>query len=171
MKVLAIDPANKSGWAHTCGRSGVWLLTDRMDEHPGARLVRFEKRLLATLDELGADLIAAEDASFGSPNPAVQAMHNEMRGVIHLIGARLSIDVKLFAPCTIKAFATGNGHAKKPQMIAACQRILGVVPADDNEADAIWIRELALRPDCWAVTKPKKVGRFKAKAKKAERLF
>lgn len=38
---------------------------------------------------------------------------------------------------TAKKFATGNGKAKKPAMIAAAKEILGRDPVDDNEADAV----------------------------------
>jgi Holliday junction resolvasome RuvABC endonuclease subunit len=39
---------------------------------------------------------------------------------------------------TIKKSFTGNGNAKKPAMIAECEK-RGYKPADDNEADAIAI--------------------------------
>jgi len=43
----------------------------------------------------------------------------------------------------IKKHATGNGRATKPQMIAAARR-LGWRPADDNEADALWLLDFAV---------------------------
>ena len=38
---------------------------------------------------------------------------------------------------TLKKWATGNGHAKKPDMIKRAREILGREPIDDNEADAV----------------------------------
>lgn len=38
-----------------------------------------------------------------------------------------------------KLFATGNGNADKKAMVAAAKRVLGVVVANDNEADALWL--------------------------------
>ena len=130
-----------------------------------------EQHLEAAIAEMGCDTLAAEDASFGSPNPAVQAMHNELRGVIHLVGFRHSIPVRLFAPSTIKAFACGSGRADKEQMKSAAKRLLGISVSDDNIADALWILALAGRPDCWAKqkTKPSK-GRRKG-TNKANNLF
>lgn len=167
--ILALDPANHTGWAHSNGAYGVWNLSSPLDSHKGQRLERLEQHLEAAIAEMGCDTLAAEDASFGSPNPAVQAMHNELRGVIHLVGFRHSIPVRLFAPSTIKAFACGSGRAKKPQMIAALKRLLGITTVDDNVADAIWIRELCKRPDCWAKAPAKKVKL--PKGTKAARLF
>lgn len=40
---------------------------------------------------------------------------------------------------TIKRRATGNGSASKEMMVDACCAKLGIIPEDDNEADALWI--------------------------------
>jgi len=45
---------------------------------------------------------------------------------------------------TIKKFATGKGNAGKGAMIAACEDRFGVPPIDDNEADAVCLREYVL---------------------------
>ena len=121
MNVLAIDPANRTGFAHSDGHKGVECITRAVDNHPGLRLIRFEEWLVEMLAHHPTDLIAAEDASFGSPNPSIQAMHNELRGIIHLVAAEHHIKVKLFQPTSIKVHATGRGNAKKPEMVKACQ--------------------------------------------------
>ena len=43
---------------------------------------------------------------------------------------------------TLKKHATGSGRAKKPEMIKAA-RARGWNPKDDNEADALWLLDLA----------------------------
>jgi len=43
----------------------------------------------------------------------------------------------------LKKFATGSGRANKDDMIDAARRA-GYGPQDDNEADAIWLREYAI---------------------------
>lgn len=45
---------------------------------------------------------------------------------------------------TIKKFATGRGNASKSEMLLACSEKFGVIPSDDNEADAVALRELVL---------------------------
>jgi len=169
IRILALDPASVTGYAWSDGtrrEHGVWILGT--ETH---RLMALESRLEEHLTRLPCDLIAFEDASFGSPNPNVQAMHNELRGVIKLVASRRHIRFVLFHPTTIKAFATGSGRAKKPQMMAACKRLLGITPSDDNEADALWILELAKNPKQWAEPSKAKVKRVKAARKKEPRLF
>lgn len=140
-KILALDPANKVGYAHTSGIRGTVSIARKGDDD-GARLARFYEWLRTTLDAHETHAIAAEDASFGSRNPSVQASHNELRGIIKLVGAQAGIPVTLYAPTTIKAFATGSGRADKAQMMAACRLQLRIEPSDDNEADALWILAL-----------------------------
>lgn len=160
-RILALDPAQRCGFAHSNGKHGVWVLTAK-----GTTLEEQHVRLATLIDEAielwGCDMLATENAGFGSHNPNVQAMHNERLGVIRLAAARHGAHIETFQPGTIKAFATGDGRAKKPAMVAACKRMLGIDVDSDDEADAIWILELAKRPDCWA--KPVK----KAKASKAK---
>jgi len=45
---------------------------------------------------------------------------------------------------TIKKFATGKGNASKTAVMAACADKFGVLPSDDNEADAVALREYVL---------------------------
>lgn len=174
MRCLAIDPSNRTGFAHSDGYRGVEILTRAADTHPGQRLIRFEEWLTETLANHPTELIAAEDASFGSPNPNVQAMHNELRGIIHLVAAEHGIDVKLFQPASIKAHATGKGNAKKPAMVRACQDHIDKSVVDEDLADALWILDLARRPDCWPQPKliKKRRGKVLPPTKRyAPRLF
>jgi Holliday junction resolvasome RuvABC endonuclease subunit len=160
-RILALDPANRCGFAHSNGRRGVWELKRKTDKHPGARLVRFYKHLTAAVQAWGCDLIASEDASMGSRHENVKAMHNELRGIIHLVAAKHGCEVKLFSPGQIKSHACDDGFAEKHQMIAAVKRHFGIVTQDNDEADAIWVLDLAKRPDCWARQVSKKWRGFK----------
>lgn len=148
-RVLGIDPANRTGFAHSDGYRGFIDLARAADQHPGERLIRFSNWLEETLDTHVTELIAAEDASFGSNNPHTAAQHNQLKALILLIAAEFGLPVKFFQPTTIKAFATGSGSAGKDQMKRACKTFHGIDIADENVADAFWIMELAKRPDCW----------------------
>lgn len=44
----------------------------------------------------------------------------------------------------IKKLATGSGAAPKPQVLAAAIRRLGYAGHDDNQADALWLRQMGL---------------------------
>lgn len=179
MKILALDPAARTGWAWQDTATpnsiafGTWNLgTSRALSEQHQEL---ERLLEKWIRDYGVDTIASENAGFGSHNPAVQASHNERLGLIRLITARHSCELILLNPMTIKVFATGNGHAKKDQMIATCKSLLQITPGDDNQADAIWLLKCALRPDCWpqpaAKKPPAKAFRSPKAAKKAGRLF
>lgn len=179
MNILALDPANLTGYAHSNGEHGTWdiTITPRgKPEHPGNRLLVFEATLVMTIRQWGCDFLAAEDASFGSNNPHTAAQHNELKGVILRVAAEHCPEatLKFFGPSTIKLYATGDGRAKKPAMIKAFERHFGYKPRDDNEADALWVLELAKRPDCW----PKKAVKVRkqkvlkhAKPRKPGTLF
>jgi Holliday junction resolvasome RuvABC endonuclease subunit len=46
---------------------------------------------------------------------------------------------------TIKKHATGKGNAKKPAMVNAAYMISGIIPDDDNQADAICILDYTIK--------------------------
>ena len=47
------------------------------------------------------------------------------------------------APTVLKKFATGKGNASKEEVFSAAVQLLGLDPsAKDDEADALWLREL-----------------------------
>lgn len=47
-------------------------------------------------------------------------------------------------PATLKTFATGRGNADKTAMVIAARDRLGYDGTANDEADALWLRELAL---------------------------
>lgn len=143
MNILGLDPAAHCGWAHSVGHCGVFELVNRTDRHPGTRLERLRAQLYGIKRSLGVDLIAFEDAAFGSINPHTAAMHNELRGVIKLIASEWSVPVELYKPTQIKKWLTGNGNAKKNQMIRFVESMFGLRTNDDNVADAVAIMEMA----------------------------
>ena len=168
--ILALDPATRTGYAHSAGRYGVWDLGIRGTEHEGRRLVRLRDQLLAAHGAWGFNRLAFEEASFGSHNPSVQAFHNELRGVIKHVAAELQVPFVGYHIGTIKAFACGNGHAKKDQMIRAAKTVLGIETTDDNVADALFVLELAKTGHDGA-TKKQAARKVRQKLAKEPRLF
>ena len=158
-RILALDPANQTGWAYLTadGRRlfGTWAIAKPGDDHPGDRLRRLRDGLVEFLGVYPADVIACEDAHFGSRNHEVAAMHSELRGIVKLVAAEHGARYVAYKPNTIKKFATGCGLAKKWQVVAACKTVLGIEPEDDNVADALFILELARQDRPAASTKPK----------------
>lgn len=79
----------------------------------------------------------------------VNRSHNALRsGYLHgIIRAELFrlgyawIDVP---PAVVKKYATGRGNAPKVDVVVAARDRLGYEGTDDNEADALWLRQIGL---------------------------
>lgn len=178
MKILALDPAQLCGFAwhdataaQFAPHSGTWDLA-RGKASLAEQHVRLASYVRAMHQSHGIEIIASENAGFGSHNPAVQASHNERLGCLRMIAQELGVELVTFQPTSIKAYATGSGRADKQQMISACKRILNLRPIDDNECDAIWICHMAAHPHHWPKPAQKKPKALRTKAaKKSGRLF
>ena len=147
MKTLALDPATHCGWAHSCGASGTWDLSTRRDESGGMKLIRLRAKLneIATA-EPGLGLVVFEAARHAAPKMQGALVHQaRLQGVIELWCIDAGIEYRAYSPSEIKKHATGKGNAGKPAVLAAARakwpdrRI-----EDDNEADALWLLDLAL---------------------------
>lgn len=140
LNVLAIDPAQRSGWAWSDGIrrwSGIWLL----GKTRGMSLACFIRE---KVEQLPTDVIAFENAGFGSRNPAVQALHNELAGVIKCVAEELGLRCWAFNPGTWKRLALGRG--KLPKGEAGKKRVKellrihhGIEETDSDVADATGI--------------------------------
>lgn len=53
-------------------------------------------------------------------------------------------NIVLVKPATIKRYATGHGQANKAAIIGAAQDLLGYTGNSDDEADALWLRQIGL---------------------------
>lgn len=78
----------------------------------------------------------AYEAKGGAAHNVQNELNAIMRFSLHLKG----IPAFTAAPNTIKKFATGNGNAKKPEMVAAARELPGIRDSlTDNEADALFL--------------------------------
>lgn len=87
-------------------------------------------------------LVVVEGYAMGMGRNAQNHAAGELGGVIRLAlyeAGYLVVDVP---PATLKKFATGKGNANKSEMLAAAIRRLGYEGANDNEADALWLRTM-----------------------------
>ncbi len=146
-QILAIDPATKTGWAHTCGASGVWDLSLKADESSGMRLVRFEGKLLEILDTIGADIIVYEGARYNSgrnANSNAFKLVSKLEGIIEKICEEEGyVECKNYNISQIKSHA---GAKKKEEILQkAKEKWSDRIIADDNEADALWLLDLAMK--------------------------
>lgn len=143
MNILAIDPSTHCGFAHSCGASGTWDLSVRRDESAGMRLIRFRSKFVEALR--GVDLVVFEAARHAAPKMqgplVVQA---EIQGVLKVVCEERGMQYRGYSPAEIKKHATGKGNASKDAVLEAARNRWPHV-ADDNEADALWLLDLATK--------------------------
>lgn len=143
MNILALDPATKCGWAHSSGASGTWDLSIRRDESDGMRLLRLAAKLAEVCKGGGVDVIVFEAARHAAPKMAgALVVQAELQGQIKRFATEQGIQYRGYSPTEIKKHATGKGNASKDQVRTAAELKFKPV-ADDNEADALWLLDLA----------------------------
>lgn len=86
--------------------------------------------------------VAIEGPAFSRSN----GMHElgQLAGVIYVAVHEAGIDPVIVSPGTVKKYATGKGTANKAEVLVAAVRRLGYDGADDNQADALWLRAAVL---------------------------
>mgnify|MGYP001330982979 CR=1 FL=1 len=155
MMILAIDPGSRAGWAMMRNGerfSGVWDNAPQRQTKARPADPKYYRVFYAYValqffcDSYGyPDLIVCEDAAgFMRGKSAVEASH-KYRAIIEFFCAKHNIKLVYVQPADIKRFATGKGNADKTEMIAVARDKYGYTGNDDNEADAIIIRE-------WGIT-------------------
>lgn len=146
MKVLALDPATKCGWAHSSGGSGTWDFSTRRDESGGMKLIRLQGKLNEVLHGVGLDLVVFEATRNAGPHMQGAVVHQaELQGVIKLWCESNHIEYRGYSPTEIKKSATGKGNSNKAAMKeAAIRKWPHLSNADDNEIDALFLLDLAL---------------------------
>ena len=143
MKILAVDPATRCGWAHSDGISGTWDLSVRRDESAGMRLIRMTGKLREIHQSCGIDVLVYEAARHAAPKmQGALVVQATMQGVIIHWCEEHGVEYRGYSPTEIKRHATGSGRANKADMIAAAVARVGHA-IDDNQADALWLLDLA----------------------------
>lgn len=146
MKVLALDLGTKCGWAVFVDgariASGVWLLqSDRQRRFEGAGMKWL--RLRSHLDEVGkVDKVALEEVRRHMGVDAAHAYGGALATVSSWCEAN-GVPYEGIPVATVKKHATGKGNATKDAMVEAARAKWSVSLASDDEADALWIGDLA----------------------------
>lgn len=152
MRILALDLATKTGWAHSDGPSGVWDFSILRDESGGMRLVRFSTKLKEIMRGLGADVIVFEAVSAGAgakTNLDGIKIGSKLQGILELFVEQTEgVESRSYYLQEIKAHAIPAKKVKrdKDAMVAAAKRKWPEVEIiDDNHADALFLLDLAQR--------------------------
>ena len=146
MKILALDPATLTGWAHSDGASGTWDLSVLRDESAGMRLIRLRSKLHDIKESVGVDLLVFEAARNAAPKmQGALVVQAELQGAIKLWCEDLGVNYRGYSPSEIKKHATGKGNASKQDMADASKsKPWAKSGQDDNEVDALWLLDLAV---------------------------
>jgi len=139
--ILALDQASKLGWALSKDSYGIWDLTTRKDESIGMKLLRFEAKLIEVIELSKINLVVYERVAGRFKSSLIHAA--KLVAIIESTCEKRGINYRAYSAKEIKQFATGKGNCGKPAMIAAAKEKLGYLGNNDNEADALWILELA----------------------------
>lgn len=153
MKILALDFATKTGFAHSDGESGSWDLKAKRDQSLSIRLLNLKRNLDVVLRDKGVDLVVFEAVRFaGMSNGLIPCA--ELQGVVKAWCEEHNIPYKGYASTTIKFHAVGSGkgkgrkHSNKEAMIDAAERKWKRAFEDDDEVDALWLLDLAMGEFC-----------------------
>lgn len=144
-KVLALDLGTTTGWAACIdGRvqSGTWMFRPSRYEGGGMRYVRFRHQVAEANTLLGPfDAVYFEEVRRHAGTDAAH-VYGGLLATLTAWCEEFHIPYQGVPVATIKRHATNKGNADKTAMIAAAVN-RGWTPADDNEADALWILDWA----------------------------
>lgn len=144
--ILALDLGTQGGWAvrKDSGRveSGSESFACRKHEPVGMRWARFRAFLVDT-KAANPDLamVIFEDVKRHLGTESAHCF-GAFRALTELFTAHHNLELRAIGVGTWKKHFTGNGAAKKEQIIDVCKS-LGYQPKDSNEADAIGILHVA----------------------------
>jgi Holliday junction resolvasome RuvABC endonuclease subunit len=141
IKLLAIDPAERTGWAISKTEYGLWDLKPKRDENFAFKLLKLKAKLKEIVQLAEINTIVYERPSGHHANAVIS--HSKLVAVIEMFTTENNIPMKGYSAKEIKKFATDNGNANKEKMLIAARQKLGYIGEDDNEADALWLWCLA----------------------------
>lgn len=162
VNILALDLANKCGWAvrDRDGRiaHGTEVFTPKDGWSAGQRWQRFRSWLASMVREHQINSIAYEIVVQGQGRSSVAAgdVYGGFKALVELAADSHNLELHAAHVATIKKFWTGSGRADKREMVSEASR-RGFRVRDDNAADALAILH-------WAIAK--ETGAWKPEPKK-----
>ncbi|MEM5429384.1 hypothetical protein [Cupriavidus oxalaticus] len=140
LNVLALDLGTTTGWAVATrdGRqkSGSLRLDPKKLGGNGRRWIAFREFLTATAREAGGVQAVYYERVCSHTGTTAAHVYGGYLAMLEAWCAANNIPMHGVAVATAKKAWTGNGRAKKPDMIAEAER-RGVKVIDDNHADAL----------------------------------
>ena len=134
-EVLALDIATHTGY-FSVHEAGTWNFTESRRRNGNRMHGAFRTVLVSFIRAHGIRRVVTEDVSVNRYFYDMRRL-SELRGILIEVCDSLGLPEPEFVnPAVLKKWATGDGHATKAQMVAACKERYGIIPVDDNAADA-----------------------------------
>lgn len=141
MRVLALDLSlTSTGMAFPDG--GVTRLQFKSTGIARLRHLR-DAVLVAAVGNTNPDVVVIEGFSYGSKGSSIDEVYG-LGWVIRLALAEAERPYAVVPPASLKKYATGKGNASKEEMLVAAVKRLGYDGSSNDEADALWLRAMAL---------------------------
>ena len=142
--MLALDIATHTGY-FSVHEAGTWNFTESRRRNGNRMHGAFRTVLVSFIRAHGIRRVVTEDVSVNRYFYDMRRL-SELRGILIEVCDSLGLPEPEFVnPAVLKKWATGNGHATKAQMVAACKERYGIIPVDDNAADACHLFQYYIR--------------------------
>lgn len=147
MKILALDLATQTGYAHSHGPSGSVNFDLIRGESPGMRFLKFRKWLVEFLKEYETTLVVYEQAGHHRSRAAEHVCHGFIATCELVIAEFQNIELTNRTSSAIKKHALGEGvpraRSGKPFMVQAADNMFpDIVVIDDNHADSLLLLDM-----------------------------
>jgi len=144
MKIIAIDSGTKTGWASNDGilTSGTQDFSLKRGESPGMRFLMFQSWLKKIIKIIQPNIIIYERAHHRGGGATEVGVG--LTTLIQTVCAEYKIEHVALHSSTLKKHATGKGNSSKEDMMAAATK-KGWAFQDDNECDALWLLDYAIK--------------------------
>lgn len=130
-----MDIATHTGY-FSVHEAGTWNFTESRRRNGNRMHGAFRTVLVSFIRAHSIRRVVTEDVSVNRYFYDMRRL-SELRGILIEVCDSLGLPEPEFVnPAVLKKWATGNGHATKAQMVAACKERYGIIPVDDNAADA-----------------------------------
>ena len=145
MRIIGIDPGlRNTGWGIIEFKNNRLIHIDngRISPPPissvGERLLFLDKKLSVIVKKFNPNSSAIEQIFVG-PGTGSSLKLGMARGVSILVLAQAGLQIKELAPKLVKKTVTGYGSASKDQIKSMIEKLLNIIPKNEDSSDALAI--------------------------------
>ena len=158
MRIIGIDPGlRNTGWGVIEFKNNRLIHIDDGRISPpsissvGERLLFLESKLSVIVKKYNPNLSAIEQIFVG-PGTGSSLKLGMARGVSILVLAQAGLQIKELPPKLVKKTVTGYGSASKDQIKSMIEKLLNIIPKNEDSSDALAIAISAQHLDYGNIT-------------------